>query len=73
MDHIYFMLYACLFSSTCTRVVAARSSGESWSAPLPFKVIWNSSASLTLTAVCFSSLERGRRMEGWRGGGVVNE
>lgn len=66
MDHVYSMLFACMF-------VTSFSSRESWSAPLPFKVIWNSSASLTLTAVCFSSPES--EEEEWRdgSGGVVNE
>jgi len=60
-------LYACIDAHVHV-FVTGLSSRESWSAPLPFKVIWNSSASLTLTAVCFSSLERGRGMDGWRGG-----
>lgn len=49
--------------------VSSLSSRESCSAPLPFKVIRNSSASLTLTAVCFFPSGEGKR-NGWMARGV---
>lgn len=60
LDHIYIYLtlrFVFLIG------LPAVSPGESRSAPLPFKVIWNSSASPTLATVCFS-LSGERQKEG---------
>ena len=58
---ICLMLFAHLFSSTCARVAAAALLWRKLFGPSALQIHLEF---MTLTAVCFSSLGRGRRMEG---------
>lgn len=71
--HICLMLFAHLFSPKCACAAAAAAAALLWRKLFGPSALQIHLEFMTLTAVCFSSLERGRRMEGWREQWLMSE